>query len=334
MERKRGKVLKDLVGIFTGPLSQTYISSVLPKTISHRLLLYDPCCAATLNYVHGARRHLAANDAHLAARRYELPQTHPRELEEHARFRINRLISTTLMRYTRGCTHHGNERADLEPDQEDPREEIPRYVTRDCKDEGAHRLCEGGPERHLLRHWREHRRCVLFVFLYLPCKKGIKVHYMMVTVDDYTVHQFKDFSGKKPMTTTEEGLILDDEVEEKKLSITNTAERIFFNHIQQMTEDTRPIASLSMLQIIKGPVTTGGIYDGSAEEHVTIVKSNMTALAFFFFNLCLTRNDIEHNGCFYDSRKIMDTVTETLIKGKGKMKDLAQVNVRSNVGSG
>ena len=68
MERKRRKVLKDLVGTFSGPISQTYISSVLPQTISLWLLyVFVPGCAATLNYVHGAGRHLAVLH-------YELPQ--------------------------------------------------------------------------------------------------------------------------------------------------------------------------------------------------------------------------------------------------------------------
>ena len=77
-----------------------YFERFAPNHPPQTDFVFVPCRAATLSYVHGARRHLAANDAHLAERRYELPQTHRRELEEHTRFRINRLNTTTLMRIT------------------------------------------------------------------------------------------------------------------------------------------------------------------------------------------------------------------------------------------
>ena len=54
--------------------------------------------------------------------------------------------------------------------------------------EGVHRSHEGGPERHLLHHWREHCRCVLD------------------PVDEHTVQQVKKFDGKKLKSTTMEGL--------------------------------------------------------------------------------------------------------------------------------
>jgi len=56
--------------------------------------------------------------------------------------------------------------------------------------EGVHRLHEGVSESHLLRHWREHRRCVFSSFL-----GNLEAHYMVDPVDEYTVHQLKEFNG-------------------------------------------------------------------------------------------------------------------------------------------
>ena len=116
---------------------------------------------------------------------------------------------------------------------------------------------------------------------------------MMETVDECTVHQLKGINGKMLKTTAEEGWDLDDENDEKNLFLT-------------------------MLRNIRGTGATGGIYDGSAEEHVAIEKCNMTAKAFLNFYLYQTRNDTKPNGCFNDSRKITDIVNVTLITGTRK----------------
>ena len=51
-----------------------------------------------------------------------------------------------------------------------------------------------------------------------------------MTVDDYTVHQLKEFNGKKLKTTAEEGLDPEDEAEEINLSITSATEMTFLNY--------------------------------------------------------------------------------------------------------
>ena len=53
---------------------------------------------------------------HLAAHhddQSELRQLYCRALDEHARFRINRLVITILMRHKRGQVHHEHEGAEL-----------------------------------------------------------------------------------------------------------------------------------------------------------------------------------------------------------------------------
>ena len=81
-------------------------------------------------------------------------------------------------------------------------------------------------------------------------KKGLEVSYLMDTVDEYAVHQLKDFHGKKPVTTTEEGLDLHDMNVERYLSIAYTTEMIFLNFTQQTTEVERPITDMYELQMI------------------------------------------------------------------------------------
>ena len=193
-----------------GRKAQHLVSAFCPKpspTVEIDGTDVSLCCAATheLAEAHGTGRLLAVLGENAADALEELPQVHSRAFDEYARFRINKLNATTLMRHIGGRTHHGHERADLVCYQEEPREEMSRHVARKCREEGAQRLCEGGPERHLLRHWREHRRRVLFAFLKLLCKEGIKVQYMTATVDDYIVQQLKDLNGKKSVATKEEG---------------------------------------------------------------------------------------------------------------------------------
>ena len=137
-------------------------------------------CAAThgRDRVHGTGRLLAAYGAHPADYRYELPQTHRRALEEHARFRINRLNMIILMR---------------------------QIVN-------AHTMDENGQSFSMIKRNQK------------GCTDDVKAHYMTDTVDEYTVHQPKDFIGKKLMTTMKEGLILHDEIVKKIF------ERIFFSY--------------------------------------------------------------------------------------------------------
>ena len=47
-------------------------------------------------------------------------------------------------------------------------------------------------------------------------KKGLEVLYMVDLIDEYGVHQLKEFDGKKWKSATKEGLDIDDEDEEKK----------------------------------------------------------------------------------------------------------------------
>ena len=62
------------------------------------------CCAATheLADVHETGRLLAVRGENAADALEELPQVHRRAPDEYARFRINRLMYTTLMRHDRG----------------------------------------------------------------------------------------------------------------------------------------------------------------------------------------------------------------------------------------
>merc|ERR1712195_374721 len=48
-------------------------------------------------------------------------------------------------------------------------------------------------------------------------KKGYEVLYMVDPIDEYAVQQLKEFDGKKLLSTTKEGLDIDDEDEKKKL---------------------------------------------------------------------------------------------------------------------
>jgi len=47
-------------------------------------------------------------------------------------------------------------------------------------------------------------------------KRGIEVLYMTDPIDEYAVQQLKDFEDKKLISTTKEGLELDDSDDEKK----------------------------------------------------------------------------------------------------------------------
>ena len=60
-------------------------------------------------------------------------------------------------------------------------------------------------ERHVLHHWRAHRRCS--PFLEILRKKGLEVLYMVNSVDEYAVQQLKEFDEKKLKSTTKEGWI-------------------------------------------------------------------------------------------------------------------------------
>ena len=161
---------KPNLSVFT----QTVPSSLVVKTDGR-----SHWCAAThgRDRVLGNGRLLAAYGAHPADYRYELPQTHRRAPEEHARFIINRLNMTILMR---------------------------QIVNAHTMDENMRIFSR------IKRNPKEYT-------------DDVKVHYMMTTVDEYTVHRPKDFIGKKLMITMKERLILDDEIEEKNF------ERILFS---------------------------------------------------------------------------------------------------------
>ena len=67
-----------------------------------------------------------------------------------------------------------------------------------------HRPCEGGPERHLLPHRRDHRHSVHLTFLEHLCEEDIEERYVVETVDEDTVHQIKNIN-REMLTTTAEG---------------------------------------------------------------------------------------------------------------------------------
>ena len=123
-------------------MSRAFCPKPSPTVCATELNVY--CCAATRFHRDGGDgRLLAAFDVLAEEERHELPQKQRRAPDEHARFRNN---TTTLMRTT------GTNGDDLVRDQQVHCEEISRDVVRRYGVEGAHRPCEGGPERHLLRH--------------------------------------------------------------------------------------------------------------------------------------------------------------------------------------
>ena len=130
--------------------------------------------------------------------------------------------SETLMRHFHGHMYHEYEHDDLCVIKKNLVKKYLDMLPKKYRVEGAYRSSEGGPERHLLRHCRDHRHRVLFTFTFLKllCKKGIMEQNMMGTVDEYTVHQLKGFNGKMLKTTAEEGWDLDDENDEKNLFLT------------------------------------------------------------------------------------------------------------------
>ena len=59
-------------------------------------------------------------------------------------------------------------------------------------------------------------------FLEALKKRDYEVIYMVDPIDEYSVQQLKDFEGKKLRSCTKEGLIFDENEEEKKLKLIGT----------------------------------------------------------------------------------------------------------------
>ena len=142
-----------------GLKSKTFILSFLSQIIPHRqTTTFMFCCTATRVCAahgarHGAGRLLAAQQddlMHLSAQHGDLPalrHLHCRAPEEHARFRINRLIITILMR-----TGAVLIRRYLEP------EYAPQPFLRVHRPHIAHRQQAGGTVQHLIHHHDVHWR--------------------------------------------------------------------------------------------------------------------------------------------------------------------------------
>jgi molecular chaperone HtpG len=50
-------------------------------------------------------------------------------------------------------------------------------------------------------------------------KKGYEVIYMVDPIDEYAIGQLKEFEGKKLLSATKEGLQMDEDDDEKKVSL-------------------------------------------------------------------------------------------------------------------
>ena len=167
------------------------------------------CCAATRLHrrVCGDGRLFAADDALHAEGRHEVPQTHRRAPEVHARFRIN---TTTLMR-----TEGTNERT-LNEIKENT---VTNYlVTR--PDETKKKEYTDRVKGVLNDIYNVIEEIIDIVPSTLPrsiCEEVIEEQNMIKAVDEKTAHQIKDINGKMLSTTAEGGKNLDNENDERHL---------------------------------------------------------------------------------------------------------------------
>ena len=167
-----------------GLKSKTFMLSFCPNS-SPTARLLDSCLCST------ATRDRAARDARHGAGcplavhhddQLELRQILYRAPEEHARFRINRLVFTILMR-------HGAEliRRYLEP------ENAPQQILRVHRPGTVHRQQAGGPVQHLLHHCRD--------YLYGEFARRFDGKKLNATVTEHATKQIKEFDrrfdGKK-----------------------------------------------------------------------------------------------------------------------------------------
>merc|ERR1712151_1078366 len=84
-------------------------------------------------------------------------------------------------------------------------------------------------------------------FLETLRKKGLEVLYMVDPIDEYAVHQLKEFDGKKLKSTTKEGLDIEDEDEKKKLEelkaefepLTKLMKEVLDNSVEKVVVSSR-----------------------------------------------------------------------------------------------